>query len=124
MNFREFQTSTGATLILGKDSRSNDELVGEYKGKANVILHTVEPGSPFCVIGNLNPNKKDIKEAAIVCASKSQDWRDNKSDVKVSVFDGKNVRKNKKMKEGTWGVKKRKRTILVKKKEIEKWLSQ
>ena len=124
MNFREFQTSTGATLILGKDSKSNDELIKEYKGKENIILHTVEPGSPFCVIGNLNPDKKDVKEAAIVCASKSQAWRDNGSDVKVSVFDGKNVYKKKDMKQGTWGVKKRKRTILVKKKEIEKWLSQ
>ena len=124
MNFREFQTSAGATLILGKDSKSNDELVAEYEGKENIILHTVTPGSPFCVIGDLNPSKEDIKEAAVVCASKSQDWRDNKTDVKVSVFDGKSVKKKKKMKEGTWGVKKRKRTILVKKKEIEKWLSQ
>ena len=124
MNFREFETSAGATLILGKDSESNDELVAEYEGKENIILHTVKPGSPFCVIGDLKPKVKDIKEAAIVCASKSRDWRDNKTDVKVSIFDGKNVSKNKKMKEGTWVVKKRKRTILVKKKEIEKWLNQ
>ena len=123
MNFREFETSEGKPVIMGKDSHTNDSLVEKYKGKDNLILHTSKPGSPFCVLDSKNPSKKDIKEAAIACASKSQDWRENKTDIEVHVFTGKDVYKEKSMKAGTWGVKKKK-NILVKKKEIEKWLNQ
>ena len=81
-------------------------------------MHTAKPGSPFCVIQG-KPGKKDIKEAAIICASKSQDWRDNKGDVIVHKFTGKDVYKRKAMKIGTFGVKKFKK-IRVKKREIKR----
>ena len=62
--------------------------------------------------------KEDIKEAAIICAKYSQDWRDNKKDVLVHIFLGKDIFKEKIMPEGTFGVKTFKE-IKVKKADIE-----
>jgi len=119
MKYREFILKSETKIFLGRNSNNNDELVNSYKDKSNIILHTAKPGSPFCVIDNLKPTKKEIKEAAIICASKSQDWRDNKRDVVVHQFTGKEVHKKKKMKEGTWEIKSKPKLIKVKKKEIE-----
>lgn len=118
MKFREKVLTSGTKIFLGKNAENNDELVRKFEGEKNIILHTVAPGSPFCVIDNLKPSKEDIIEAGTYCARYSQDWRDNKKNVNVSVFDGKNVYKEKKMKLGTFGVKKFK-IIKIKKKDIE-----
>ena len=120
MAFREFKLKSGVRLILGKDAISNDELMKKFKGKLNIILHTQSPGSPFCVIDFSKPTKKDIKSAAAVCARYSQIWRDNKTDVKVNIFTGKEISKKKGMKTGTWHVSKFK-TIKVKKRQIKKF---
>ena len=120
MKYREFITSSGKRILAGKSAEQNEELVEQFEGKGNVILHTKKAGSPFCVIENLKPNKKDIKETAIFCARKSHDWRDNKSDVTIHLFNGKDIYKRKGMKTGTFGVKKFKE-IKVKKKKIEEF---
>lgn len=120
MKFREFILKTGTKIFLGRNAKNNDELVKKYKGEANVILHTAAPGSPFCVIDSEKPSKKEIYESAVICASKSQDWRDNKSDVKVHKFKGKNVKKGWFMKTGTWKVEKFE-IIKVKKLDIKKF---
>jgi predicted ribosome quality control (RQC) complex YloA/Tae2 family protein len=120
MKFREFLTSSGKKILCGKDAESNEELVKKFIGKGNKLFHTEKPGSPFCVISeSLKPSKKDEKETATFCAGKSQDWRDNKSDVAVHSFTGKDVYKQKGMKTGMFGVKKF-TTIKVKREEIEK----
>lgn len=118
--FRNFILPSGTLMLLGRDAKSNDELVKTYEGKGNILLHTAKPGSPFCVIESLNPSKEDIKLSAIITASKSQDWRNNKSDILISQFTGKEVFKESKMKPGSWKVKKSKQ-IKVKKQDIEKW---
>lgn len=118
MKPRELILESGTKIFLGKNSENNDELVKSYEGKSNVILHTAKPGSPFCVIDNLKPTKEEIKLSAIICASKSQDWRDNKGDVIVHVFTGKDVHKEKTMKSGCWGLKKKPKLIKVKKEDI------
>ena len=120
MKFRKIELKSGTKLILGKDKESNDALMKKYKGKSNLIIHTVAPGSPFCVI-----DKKvfdgDIYAAGVLCASYSQDWRDNKKDVRVSVFTGKDISKPKGSKPGLWSIKAGKsKTITIKKKEILK----
>jgi len=120
MKLRKIKLKTGAEILLGRDAENNDELMKQFKGKENIILHTVAPGSPFCVIEKLNPDKKEIKEAAVICASKSQDWRDNKKDVRVHVFDGKSAKKTLFAKKGTWKITKKPKTIVVKKSEILK----
>jgi len=120
MKFREIELTTNTKILLGKNAKQNEELVNQFRGKKNVILHTANPGSPFCIIWDLKHSIKDVKEAAIYCAKYSQDWRDNKTDVKVHVFSGKEVFKRKGMKIGTFGVKKHK-VIKIKKEDIEKW---
>lgn len=121
MKFREKILETGTKLFLGKDEKSNDELVKNFKGKENTILHTSAPGSPFGVIEKINPEKKEIYEAGIFVGRYSQDWRDNKKNIKVSVFTGKDVSKPKGAKPGLWIVKTGKsKTIVVKKEDISK----
>ena len=119
MKFREIELNSGTKIFLGRNAEQNDELMKKFKGKENVILHTVAPGSPFCVINNLNPSKEEISESGVYCARYSQDWRDNKKNVKVSIFTGKDVKKERGMDTGTWGVKKSK-TKTVKKEDIER----
>ena len=120
MTFREIKLESGIKIFLGKDAESNDELVGKFKGKENIIIHTVASGSPFCVIDNSDPSKKDISASGAICARYSQDWRDNQRDVKVNIFTGKDVNKKRGMKIGTWKVKKSK-TKTIKKTEIIKF---
>ena len=120
MKFREFKTSSGKLVLAGKDERNNEELITQIESE-EIVFHTAKPGSPFVNIKYKNPSSEDIKEAAIFCAVKSQDWRDNKSDVKVNLFKGKDIYKTKEMKIGTFGVK-NKKDILIKKHEIEKFL--
>lgn len=122
MKPREITLPSKTIIFLGKNSKNNDELVKTYLGKENIILHTAKPGSPFCVIDKIKPTKEEIKLSAIICASKSQDWRDNKGDVIIHVFSGKNVKKDKGMKEGTWKIKSKPKLIKIKKKEIENYL--
>jgi predicted ribosome quality control (RQC) complex YloA/Tae2 family protein len=122
MKFREFVTSSEKIILAGKNAENNEELVAQV-GKEEIVMHTAEPGSPFVNIkgDSKKVSKKDLNEAATFCASKSQDWRDNKSDVEVHYFYGKDVYKNKGMEKGTFGVKKFK-VIKIKKKEIERFL--
>lgn len=119
-NFREFITSSGKLVVSGKDKETNENLIKQVE-KDNIVLHTKEKGSPFAEIkaNGKKISKKEIKEAAIFISRFSQDWKKNKGDVKVHYFLGKDIFKDKKMKTGTFGVKKFKE-ILVKKKEIEK----
>ena len=119
MNFREFETSSGLKVLAGKDAENNDELV-KQADEEDVLLHTAEPGSAFVNVGK-KPSKKDLKDAAVFCASKSQDWRDNKQDVMIHKFTRKNMYKRRRMKAGLWGVK-RFNMILIKKKEIESFI--
>ncbi len=120
MKPREITLESGTQLLLGKDAESNDKLMKKFKGKENTIIHTVQPGSPFCVIDNpIKPSKEDITISGAHCAGFSQDWRDNKKDVKVNIFTGKDINKTKGMKIGTWKVKNSK-TKIIKKEDIEK----
>jgi len=123
MKFREIILESGTKILLGKDEKSNDELMKKFKGKENIIIHTVASGSPFCVIDNLKPSRKDITISGAYCAEYSQDWRDNKKDVKINIFTGKGISKEKGMKPGTWKVE-RLKTKIIKKRKIEKFLKE
>jgi len=119
-NFRKFTTSGGKLVLGGKSAESNEELVSQVIAN-EIVLHTAAPGSPFCNIKAKKEDvlKKDIYETAVFCAAYSQDWRDNKKDVRVNVFLGSDIHKDKDMKTGMFGVKKAK-TVIAKKKDIEK----
>jgi len=118
MKFREFKTKSGKLVLAGKDAAGNEGLIEQVEENEDVF-HTVKPGSPFVNIKASRTNAQDRREAALFCASKSQDWRDNKSDVEVHWFKGKDVYKKKGMKLGCFCVKKFKK-ILVRKGEIGK----
>ena len=120
MKIRKITLNSGTEILLGKDAESNDELVKKFKGKENVIMHTIAPGSPFGVINTLKPTKEDITASGAIVARYSQDWRDNKKDVEVHVFDGKSVKKPLLAKKGTWKITKKPKVIKVKKAEIKK----
>ena len=115
--FREYITKSGTSIWVGKDRKQNDSLVRSFIGKDNIIFHTKASGSPFCILENEKPSKSDLKEASIVCAKHSQDWRDNKTDIIVHKFTGKDIYKKKSMGLGTFGVRKSK-DIKVKKGDI------
>ena len=93
IKFRELTTISGAHVVMGKDEKNNDELMKIYEGKENTIIHTSSPGSPFGVIENLNPSKEDITTSGAAIVKYSQDWRDNKKDIEVNVFTGKEISK-------------------------------
>ena len=118
--FREKILASGAHIILGRDKESNEELVKKFQGKSNKIFHTAARGSPFCVIDK-SVSDEDVYATAVICARYSQDWRNNKKDVKVNVFTGKDVYKSEKMLIGAFGVKKSK-SVVVKKSDILKLL--
>lgn len=118
--FREITLASGTHIILGKDEESNEELVKKFQGKDNIMFHTVAPGSPFCVIDNsLNPTQADITASGAIVARYSRDWRDNKEDVKINIFTGRDVYKAKNMPIGTFGVKKQEIMIIKKEKILE-----
>ncbi|MBM3228566.1 DUF814 domain-containing protein [Candidatus Pacearchaeota archaeon] len=117
MKFREIFLGKNKRILLGKDRHSNDELMKEFEGKSNIILHTETPGSPFGVIDFQKPTKKDIYFCGIFVARFSQNWRENKQDVKINVFTGKDIAKIRGMEIGTWKVKKAKR-ITIKKRDL------
>jgi len=119
MKFREIKLKSGTNIFLGKNSENNDELVKKFRGKENIIMHTVASGSPFCVVEKIDPTKEEIKEAGIICASKSQDWRDHKSDVKMHIFTGKDIKKPLLAKAGTWKITRKADVVNIKKKDIE-----
>jgi len=120
--FRELTLTSGAHIVLGKDSKSNDELMKKFQGKENLVFHTIAPGSPFCISGAVKIDKKDIKEAAVICAAKSQDYRDNKKSVKLHLFKAKDAYKSKNLKQGTWSIRGKPKTIKAKKRDIQEFL--
>ena len=124
VKFRKFITSSGKLVLAGKSAENNEQLVAQTQAD-EIVLHTAKPGSPFVNIkeNSKKVTKKDIKEAAVFCARYSHDWRDNKRDVAVHFFKGKDVYKRKGMKLGTFGVRKFKE-IVVKKKDIEKFIKE
>jgi len=117
MKFREFTTKKSTTILAGKSAENNEQLAKQIKPNEEVF-HTAAIGSPFV---NIKGKAKlgDIKQAAIICARYSKEWRDHKKDILVHRFKGKDIYKNKTMKPGTFGVKKFK-VIKVKKKDILK----
>jgi len=120
MKFREFKTSSGKLVLAGKNAENNEELVKQIE-ENEYVFHSAKPGSPFVNIKSPKINEQDKKEAAVFCASKSQDWRDNKKDVEIHYFKGKDIYKRKGMSAGTFGVKKF-NSIKIKKKEINEFL--
>lgn len=119
MKFRKHISTNGTIFLAGKSAENNEELVSQVESNEDV-LHTVAPGSPFVNIKEKTISG-DLDEAAIFCARYSKDWRDNKKDVLVHVFKGKDIYKESAMAVGTFGVKKIAKVIKVKSGDIERF---
>lgn len=113
-NFRWFFTSDNKLVVGGKSDEQNELAIREFLKPNYVVLHTSEPGSPFMIIQDGNPSKKDIEESAVFCASFSKQWKLGKKIVDIDIFNGNQLYKLKLMKKGTFGVKGERRTIKVK----------
>ncbi len=111
-NFRWFFTSSGKLVIGGKSDAQNEEVVGSALSN-EIVLHTKEPGSPFCVIKELIVDDNDIKEAAIFCACLGKTWKKKAKEVDVHVFRKQQIYKAKGMKKGTFGIKDEMKKIKV-----------
>ena len=120
MKFRELITKTGTKILAGRNAANNESLIAQVKPNEEVF-HTAKPGSPFVNIKG-KPKRGDIKTAAVFCAVFSQDWRNNKKDVIIHRFKGRDIYKTKEMPVGTFGVKKR-TLIKLKKSNFLKILS-
>ena len=102
--FRWFYTSSGVLVIGGKSAEQNEAVIKQAKSE-DIILHTEDPGSPFCVVvDEIEETDKDIKEAAIFCASLSQSWKKKPKQISVSVFRKEQMKKSKGMNKGTFSV--------------------
>lgn len=121
VKFRQGESPNGLKILAGKNSKNNEELVAQVSPE-EFVFHTALPGSPFVNLKG-KPKKEDIKYSALFCAKYSKDWRDNKKDVLIHKFKGKEIYKTKEMKEGTFGIKKFS-TILIKSKEIKEFENQ
>ena len=92
--YRWFFTSSDVLVIGGKSAQQNETAVKEAKAD-ETILHTLMPGSPFCVLNS--QEKQDLKEAAVFCAAFSRAWRERKKQVEVHVFSKEQIYKEKGM---------------------------
>lgn len=114
LNYRWFFTSEGKLVIGGKSDEQNEEVIRNFLRPNYVIMHTSLPGSPFMIIQDDKPSKKDLKETAIFCASFSKQWKNGKKQIEIDIFKGSQIYKTDIMKTGTFGVKGEKETIKVK----------
>lgn len=116
--YKWFFTKSGKLVVGGKSGESNDSLLTELKamGKEIVVMHTKEPGSPFCaIIAPINAvTKQDILECATFTGCFSKAWKAGKKTTTVHMFHLSQLSKDKTMKEGTWGVKGKVKNISVK----------
>jgi len=111
--YRWFFTSSGKLVVGGKSDKQN-ELAIRYFLKPNyIVMHTSLPGSPFMIIQDENPTKKDLDETAIFTAGFSKQWKNNKKSIEVDIFKGSQIYKTKSMKVGTFGVRGEKKTKKV-----------
>ncbi len=116
--YKWFFTSGGKLVVGGKSALQNDELLARLKrmGGDFFVMHTHEPGSPFCAIiaEDNKVTKKDLEECAVFTGCFSRAWRSGKKKTEVDIFKLGDVSKGGGMKVGTWGVKNK-----IERKEVE-----
>jgi predicted ribosome quality control (RQC) complex YloA/Tae2 family protein len=120
MNLRTHISKQGTLFLAGRTDENNEELISQVQPE-EFVFHTEAAGSPFVNIKG-SPKEGDTKEAAIMCARYSRDWKKNKTDIIIHEFKGKDISKSKYMKTGTFGVKKAK-PMKIKKESIESFKS-
>jgi len=116
-NYRWFYTSEGKLVIGGKNEDQNEYVLKYFLKSEYTVMHTSSPGSPFMIIQNSSPSKKDLDECAVFCASFSKEWKklkNSRGKIDIDFFKGNQIYKTKDMKTGTFGIKGKKKTMKVK----------
>ncbi|MCK5127277.1 MAG: DUF814 domain-containing protein [candidate division Zixibacteria bacterium] len=117
--YKEYQTSTGVTVLVGKTGSDNDRTTFDYARPYELWFHASQcPGSHVVMKyphKNFEPSKKEIAEAAAAAAWASKARGSSK--VPVSYTQKKYVRKPRKAKPGLVTIE-REKTILVEPKEL------
>jgi len=74
--FKNFVTSDGFLVIIGKDATTNEKLIKKYCKPKDIVLHAHIPGSPFAVIRSEGRvvSEEAIREAAQFTANYSRFW--------------------------------------------------
>ncbi len=75
--FRYTRTSLGLLVVIGRDATSNEILLKKHLEDDDLVIHSMYPGSPFCLIkGGLSKAKdSDIIEAGQFTLSFSKAWK-------------------------------------------------
>jgi len=119
--YREYQTSTGVTIFVGKTGENNDRTTFEYAKPYELWFHTSQcPGSHVVMKfphKSFVPSKLEIEETAAVAAWHSKARGSVK--VPVSYTQRKYVRKPRKAKPGLVTIE-REKTIIVEPRDLEK----
>lgn len=119
--YKEYQTSTGLLILVGKTGADNDRTTFEYARPYELWFHASQcPGSHVVMKyphKNFEPSAVEIAEAAAAAAYASKARGSAK--VPVSYTLKKHVRKPRKAKSGLVTIE-REKTILVEPKELEK----
>ena len=106
--YKWFFTSEGNLVVGGKSAGQNDELLNKLKEskKEYYIMHTKEPGSPFCaIISDINKvSKRALEECAVFTGCFSRAWKQGKKKTEVNIFKLSQLKKSKEMKTGSWRV--------------------
>ncbi len=107
--YRWFFTKSGKLVVGGKSAQQNEELlhhIVQTKEKY-VMMHTREPGSPFCILIALPYSlvSSDYEECAIFTGCFSRAWRAGKKQAVIDIFYTLQLHKEEHMKIGTWSVK-------------------
>ena len=116
-NYRWFYTSEGKLVIGGKNEEQNELVLKHFLKSEYTVMHTNARGSPFMIIQDSSPSKKDLEETAVFCASFSKEWKKLKNargKISIDVFKGNQIYKTKQMKTGTFGIKGKKKAMKVK----------
>jgi len=116
--YKWFFTASGKLVVCGKNAEQNDILLKEIKkeNKAHLVMHTLSPGSPFCVILSSpnNLSEKDKLACAVFTACFSQAFKQGKKKIQVDSFLSSSLCKTSSIKIGTWAVKKRTSSYQIK----------
>jgi predicted ribosome quality control (RQC) complex YloA/Tae2 family protein len=119
--YKEYQTSTGVTVLVGKTEADNDRLTLEYAKPHELWFHASQcPGSHVVMKfphKKFEPSKFEIEEVAALAAYYSRARKSAK--VPVSYTLKKHVRKPRGAKPGLVTIQ-REKTILVEPRELEK----
>lgn len=113
--YKWFYTKSGKLVVGGKSAENNDKLLKEIleEGKELYVMHTSDPGSPFCVILDESPSKSDLDETAIFTGCFSKAWKEGKKNTQVDIFKTSSLSKPRGLKAGTWLVSKKSKKVKV-----------